>query len=113
LDIFVRTVSNVLAAVKLGSKDKNYVKFVPGLPEWKQDAINSLSMGVLNKLFLQFDKCYWEEVKDQYTFAFLNHAEKANDKCSLIVNLMPSHNAPILTLVMGGTAGKEMERRSK
>ncbi|KIO24752.1 hypothetical protein M407DRAFT_76603 [Tulasnella calospora MUT 4182] len=36
------------------------VKFKPAFPEWKQEAIDSMKMGTYTKIFLQWDKKFWD-----------------------------------------------------
>lgn len=48
----------------LGVLKKNVVTFNPSLPAQKLAAINRLKMGVVNKVFLQFSRQFWD--KQQY-----------------------------------------------
>lgn len=84
-----------------------HVEMVPPLPEWKRESITRGHMACLNKLVLFFDKCYWPS--EQYTFAYINKI--ANEFPSMIVNLWPSHAMPALVILVGGTAGRTLERR--
>mmetsp|Transcript_2827 Transcript_2827/g.5360 ORF Transcript_2827/g.5360 Transcript_2827/m.5360 type:complete len:378 (+) Transcript_2827:883-2016(+) len=89
--------------------EAGHIRFEPPLPSWKTDAINSIGMGVLNKLFLVFDKCYWPE--DQYSFAYIN--KKKDERASMILNLMVSHKRPVLVFMCGGQSGKQLEQMSE
>jgi monoamine oxidase len=46
----------VLSTVSNGILAANHIRFNPGLPDWKIDAINGLPTGTLNKTCLLFDK---------------------------------------------------------
>ena len=44
-----------IVTVSTGVLNSNSIVFTPALPEWKQTAISNLPMGLLAKIFLQFD----------------------------------------------------------
>lgn len=39
---------------------KGHLDFEPPLPPWKQDAIGQMRMGLLGKIFLEFEEAWWE-----------------------------------------------------
>jgi [histone H3]-N6,N6-dimethyl-L-lysine4 FAD-dependent demethylase len=39
------------------------IVFTPSLPEMKQDAIAAVGFGLLNKIFLRFDRAFWRTIK--------------------------------------------------
>ena len=51
----VKSARRVLVTVPLGVLKARSIAFVPSLPQWKQDAIESIGFGVLNKCIF-----YWE-----------------------------------------------------
>ncbi|XP_072946803.1 peroxisomal N(1)-acetyl-spermine/spermidine oxidase-like [Epargyreus clarus] len=54
------TAPNVIVTVSLGVlKDRHTTLFSPPLPEEKIEAINMISMGLLDKIVLSFDKPWW------------------------------------------------------
>jgi len=85
-----------------------HVQMLPPLPDWKAHALGRGRMACLNKLFLIFDQCYWP--KEQYSFAYIN--QTPDEFPSMLVNVFPSHGLPILTCLVGGSAGRQMERRA-
>ena len=87
-----------------------HVVFDPPLPAWKRDAIGRLNMGLLNKLFLLFDKPQ-PLIPRKYSFAFVNAVP--NKEPSMIVNMQVSHDIPGVCVLVGGAAGEAMERRSE
>ena len=44
--------------------DENSVQFEPPLPQWKQDAINSITPVFYGKIFLVFSTRFWEETEE-------------------------------------------------
>jgi len=97
-----------LGILKRTAGEAGHVAFSPPLPESKLGAIGRGRMSCLNKLFLIFDECHWP--KDQYSFAYINETPDALP--SMLVNVWPSHGLPILTCLVGGDAGRAMERRT-
>ncbi|KAH9856077.1 amine oxidase [Lenzites betulinus] len=49
----------VLCTFSLGVLQHDDVRFVPPLPEWKQEAIHSMAMGTYTKIFIQFPYKFW------------------------------------------------------
>jgi monoamine oxidase len=50
--------------VPLGILRANDIKFTPDLPKSKQEAIQRIGIGLLDKLYLEFDKCFWNPKMD-------------------------------------------------
>ncbi|THH28146.1 hypothetical protein EUX98_g6045 [Antrodiella citrinella] len=48
-----------ISTFSLGVLQHNDVTFTPTLPEWKREAIHSMSMGVFTKIFFQFPEKFW------------------------------------------------------
>lgn len=104
----VAVITLPLGVLQRKEGEAGHVEITPPLPEWKAGAISRGRMACLNKLFLIFDECHWP--REQYTFAYIN--ETADEYPSMLVNVWPSHKLPILTCLVGGGAGRAMERRS-
>jgi len=49
-------------SVSLGVLKSGSIKFSPTLPEWKQEAIDALQMGLMNKIVLHFPERFWGSV---------------------------------------------------
>lgn len=68
--VVVQTLTDVVGAdavvitVPLGVLQVGAIAVDPPLPEPHQAAIDSLGMGVLNKVFLQFDEVFWDDAVD-------------------------------------------------
>jgi monoamine oxidase len=54
----------VLITVPLGCLKARSIQFTPSLPDWKQEAIDRMGFGLLNKIFLQFPHTFWDEKID-------------------------------------------------
>ena len=52
----------VIVTVPLGVLKAGALAFEPRLPEAKQVAIQRMGMGILDKLYLRFDKVFWDDV---------------------------------------------------
>lgn len=80
-EIRVRTAEREFAAdqvvvtLPLGVLKNNDVRFVPGLPEEKRDAISTLGMGVLNKCYLRFAQAFWPDDMDWLGYVPAKHGE--------------------------------------
>ncbi|KZP30087.1 amine oxidase [Athelia psychrophila] len=53
----------VICTFSLGILQHDDVVFKPVLPDWKQEAIQSMTMATYTKIFLQFDSKYWFETQ--------------------------------------------------
>ena len=49
----------VLITVPLGCLKRDTIVFEPPLPDWKRQAINQMGFGLMNKLVMQFPRCFW------------------------------------------------------
>jgi len=58
----------VVITLPLGVLKAGSVRFEPGLPSGKKEAIAKLGMGVLNKCYLRFDEVFWPEDVDWLGF---------------------------------------------
>lgn len=84
---------HIVVTVPLGVLKKNSINFLPALPAEKQKIIKRLPMGTVNKVFLEFDNCFWDEkiqyfgyagkIKGQYNY-FLNTKKFVPDKNILL-----------------------------
>ncbi len=49
----------VLVTIPLGCLKVHSIEFIPNLPEWKQNAIDVMGVGLSDKIFLQFPFVFW------------------------------------------------------
>lgn len=66
------TADHVIVTTSLGVLKENYHKmFSPALPPVKRNAIEGMSIGTVDKIFIEFDKPFW--TKDWLGFSLLWH----------------------------------------
>uniref|UniRef100_A0A182K325 Amine oxidase domain-containing protein n=1 Tax=Anopheles christyi TaxID=43041 RepID=A0A182K325_9DIPT len=64
--------THLIVTVSLGVlQDMHSVWFVPALPEPKQNAIEGLYIGTIDKMFLEFDKPFWPRDNSWHGFGLL------------------------------------------
>ncbi|KAA3648258.1 MAG: FAD-binding protein [Chloroflexi bacterium] len=54
----------VIVTLPIGVLQNGNVKFVPDLPRGKQDAINTMGAGLLDKLYLRFPEVFWPQDRE-------------------------------------------------
>ena len=98
----------VIVTVPLGVLKKQKINFTPALPEDKLNAINSLDMGVLNKVYLKFDSIFWDN-------SITNMAKISEQKGQFVdwLNLEPATGMPILMAFNGAEFAKQTEQMSE
>ncbi len=91
----------------LGVLKQASVKFEPPLPESKQLAIQKLSMGVLNKVYLRFPEVFWDENVE--TISYLGDVL---GEWSDWLSFVPFTGEPVLMAFHGGDKGFALENLS-
>lgn len=95
-------------SVPLGVLKQASITFEPPLPTDKQAAIDALDMGVLNKLYLQFPRAFWDTDAD-----WIGYVDSAQlGRWSECVNMHKVVNAPVLLVFNAATFGTETEALS-
>uniref|UniRef100_A0A1A9Z2Y8 SWIRM domain-containing protein n=1 Tax=Glossina pallidipes TaxID=7398 RepID=A0A1A9Z2Y8_GLOPL len=89
-----------IATAKVQSQQANTVKFVPPLPDWKQQAIQRLGFGNLNKVVLCFDRIFW----DPNTNLFGHVGSTTSSRGELFLFWSISSSPVLLALVAGQSA---------
>ena len=95
-----------VVTVPLGVLKAGSIAFAPALPDWKQDAIDRLGMGLLSKVCLRFDRPFW----DPKVLRILHDAVPG--RFNQFVNLLPSTGVPVLVAFHGGSDADDLERLS-
>lgn len=93
----------VIVTVPLGVLKAGGIRFTPELPQDKQAAIERLSMGLLNKLFLRFEAAFWPAGMDWHECM-----KREPGLWSQWVSLARA-GAPVLMGFTGGDAAREIE----
>jgi monoamine oxidase len=98
---------HVLVTVPLGVLQAGKIAFNPSLPRPKREAIRRMRMGVFNKIYLKFDRVFWDE-----SFELLGYMGSADRDWPEIVNFQKILGQPVLMAITAGTAGALNETRS-
>ncbi|MGW4124529.1 flavin monoamine oxidase family protein [Nocardia sp. NPDC004711] len=97
------TADRVLITVPLGVLKAGAIAFDPPLPAAKLDAIGRVGFGLYNKIFLQFDKIFWD---DNEILVQTNPNLATGDTW---VPLQRVNGAPVLAALRGGSAARRVE----
>lgn len=89
-----------IAISPLSTNQENTVKFHPPLPTWKQQAIQRLGFGNLNKVVLCFDRIFW----DPNTNLFGHVGSTTASRGELFLFWSISQSPVLLALVAGQSA---------
>lgn len=97
---------HAVVTLPLGVLKKGQIAFRPALPARKQEAINQLRSGVLNKLYLQFPSVFWE--KEAGSILVNNEHSPFRD----FLNVYKYTRQPVLLSSFSSAYGEELERWS-
>ena len=96
----------VIVTVPLGVLKRGTIAFTPALPSEKLAAIQRVGMGLLDKVYLRFEKSFWPP---SHIFAFLT---TTNETWPDVFNLEPMCKQPLLVAFKSGRAARADEQRS-
>ena len=94
----------VVITVPLGVLKSNKIKFHPDLPKDKRDAIARLEMGNYEKLYLLFDKVFWDKDKE-----WIGMLPQKQEEAFNIFNYYKYTKKPILIVFTSGKLARDME----
>ncbi|TPP56551.1 Lysine-specific histone demethylase 1A [Fasciola gigantica] len=80
--------------------------FQPALPDWKVEAIKRLGFGVLNKVVLFFERCFWDRSQNVF-----GHVSESTDKRGELYMFWSVSDRPVLTALVAGRAAVELEQQ--
>lgn len=95
-----------VVAVPLGVLKSNSISFEPRLPQWKEEAISDLGIGIENKIVLHFDKVFWPNVE------FLGVVAETTYGCSYFLNLHKATGHAVLVYMPAGQLARDIEKMS-
>ncbi|XP_005177670.2 possible lysine-specific histone demethylase 1 [Musca domestica] len=96
-----------IATAKVQSQQANTVKFEPPLPDWKQQAIQRLGFGNLNKVVLCFDRIFWDP--NTNLFGHVGSTTASRGELFLFWSISSS---PVLLALVAGRSAAIMENVS-
>lgn len=110
------TAEYAVCTLPLGVLQKRPPKFSPPLSLRRKEAIERIQMGLLNKIIITYEKCFWPE--KQTTLSFL--PSKASEdflpilknKALFAQNYKPVTGTNTLVFYLGANIGAEMEKLS-
>jgi polyamine oxidase len=89
-----------VCTLPLGVLQRGTVHFHPPLPNSKVKAINAMGMGILNKVILKFDQCFWDTTGG--AFFTITDIDLTNVKT--FYDATPDVGVPVLIMFLGGDA---------
>ena len=104
--------SAVVCTVPLGCLKNNDVEFVPELSAAKQNAVQRLGFGNLNKLVIEFEEQFWSDDRDYFGVAVDSDDEsKMNNRarCFMFWNLKPVCGENMLIALVAGSNAEDTE----
>ncbi|KDP37732.1 hypothetical protein JCGZ_05222 [Jatropha curcas] len=95
-----------IVAIPLGVLKSKTMVFEPKLPDWKEEAIDELGVGIENKIAMHFDKVFWPNVE------FLGVVAETSYGCSYFLNLHKATGHSVLVYMPAGQLAKDIEKMS-
>ena len=104
----------VLVTVSLGVLKADIINFVPKLPNWKQEVIDNMEMGLLNKCVLQWeneDDMVWPEPSGSW-IELVTAETETSGRWTQFYNPSSFKDKPVLIGMTGGDEAREMESQT-
>ena len=101
----------VVVTVPLGVLKSNGLVFDPPLPQWKQECIERLGFGDLNKVVLEFPEVFWDDSVDFFGAA-KGLVPEDRGFCFMWWNFHRFAGAPILAALVSGESAHAAESAS-
>ncbi|MCG8376424.1 MAG: FAD-dependent oxidoreductase, partial [Chlorobiales bacterium] len=98
------TAPRAVVTLPIGVLKSGQVRFTPGLPSAKQQAMDGLGFGVLNKVYLEFPAVFWDQTPHA-----LGYVSEQKGRFNAWINFVPVNGQPILLGFNGGEFGLEIE----
>lgn len=99
----------VLVTVPLGVLKEGGIGFKPELPAAKRRSISRLGMGLLDKVYLQFDRPFWDK---DVTWIYTPEAGGERGQFNVWLNFHKTHGVPIIMAFNGGSAAHALAHQS-
>lgn len=95
----------VIVTVPLGILKSGLISFEPPLPDSKQESIDALRMGVLNRTSLLFDEVFWKPGVE-----WIGIVGDPPGQWAETLNVYPYQQQPVLAMFNAGSFGVETEQ---
>lgn len=95
------TGSHVIVTLPLGVLKKENITFTPTLPTHKQKAIDTLTMGKLEKIIMRFPQAFWRENSSNQSF-FHMAKDLQSGAFPLFADVSPTPSQPTLAALIAG-----------
>lgn len=99
----------VIVTVPLGVLEKGSIAFNPPLPTQKQKAIQRMGMGLLDKLYLEFEDVFWDKKK---TWIYTPENDLPHGTFNVWLNFAKYLDVPIIMAFNGASPALELSKRS-
>jgi monoamine oxidase len=96
-----------IITLPLGVLQRGQIEFAPALPEAKQEAIQTLGSGLLNKLYLRFPQAFWPKEPE-----FIGYISAKKGEWMEWLNLYHYLDQPVLLGFNAGRYGRVIEALS-
>jgi monoamine oxidase len=103
----VHVADAAIVTLPLGVLKSGQVKFVPELPERKQQAISSMKLGLFNKIAIRFEKVFWPVDCDM-----IELIPETRTHTVQILNWYKYTGEPILVVLTAADTAREWEAKS-
>jgi monoamine oxidase len=97
----------IVVTVPLGVLRAGSIEFQPPLPDSTADAIASLGMGLLDKIWFRYDTTFWRDDALMWTWA-----DPGGNPLSEWFNLEPVTGEPILLALVGAATARDVATRT-
>ena len=95
----------VIVTLPLGALKRGTVQFTPALPAAKRKAIQRLGMGLLDKVYLKFDRPFWDVDR---TWIITPENNLPRGQFNQWLNMYPLTGVPIILAFNGGTPALDL-----
>ena len=97
----------VIVTVPLGVLKAGGITFAPELPAGKLDAIQRLGMGLLDKVYLKFDRIFWDAETE-----FIARSGPSTGKFTLWVNIAKYTGEPVIMAFNAASSADDLSKQS-
>lgn len=101
------TADKAIITVPIGVLKSKKINFYPELSPAKTQVIDSMGIGLFNKIIMQFSEPFWKDLINEPFFCYLS---EDIEKTYFFMNMYALIQQPILLTFQGGQAAHELEK---